>query len=147
MEGRKDDQGKLDWDAIPLEVIEPVIPAFEAGLRKYERHNCAQPFEEPRRRFFSAMMRHARKCQRNPQAWNESDGCSHASSMAFNAIMFAFHCCGVVRDKPFSEQIKSWEASGQLQIDPLQNPELDKIASTENNQLGIRSGGIGEVVE
>lgn len=95
-EGKKDDTGKLDWDAIPLEVLESVVPAFVAGLEKYERHNCAQQFDEPRRRFFSAMMRHAKKCQMDPMAWNEKDGCSHASSMAFNAIMFCHHCCGIV---------------------------------------------------
>lgn len=90
--GLKDDTGKLDWDAIPLEVLRNVLPAFLVGLRKYERHNCALPFDEPRRRFFAAMMRHAVKCQRDPNAWNEEDGCTHAASMAFNAIMFCHHC-------------------------------------------------------
>lgn len=96
MEGKKDDTGKLDWDAIPLEVLENVLPAFVVGLKKYERHNCALPFDEPRRRFFSAMMRHARACQRNPVAWNSADGCTHAASMAFNAIMFCHHACGKI---------------------------------------------------
>lgn len=100
MEGKKDDKGKLDWDLIPLEVIEAVIPAFEAGLRKgYERHNCANSFEDARPRFFSALMRHLRACQRDPQAWNEEDGCSHAASAAFEMLMFNFHCAGLMREK------------------------------------------------
>ena len=96
--GQKDDTGKLDWDLIPLELIEAVIPAFESGIRKgYPRHNCAEQFEDPRPRFVSAMMRHLRACQRDPRAWNHEDGCSHAASMVFEAMMFNYHCAGMMR--------------------------------------------------
>lgn len=96
--GQKDDGGKLDWDLIPLELIEAVIPAFEAGIRKgYQRHNCAEQFEDPRPRFVSAMLRHLRACQRDPKAWNHEDGCSHSASMVFEALMFNYHCAGLMR--------------------------------------------------
>ena len=92
-EGKKDDAGKLDWDAMPLELIELLVPVFEAGIsvKGYGRHNCLQPFCDSRRRFFSAAMRHLRKCQLDPMAWNDEDQCYHAAQVAFNALMLLYH--------------------------------------------------------
>jgi len=93
MQGKKDDTGKADWDAMPLEVIELLVPVFESGIevKGYGRHNCIQPFEESRRRFYSGLMRHLRKCQINPLAFNENDKCYHAAQVAFNALMMLYH--------------------------------------------------------
>ena len=103
-EGKKDDTGKLDWDAMPLELIELLVPVFESGIsvKGYGRHNCLHPFEDSRRRFFSAAMRHLRKCQLDPIAWNDDDQCYHAAQVAFNALMLLYHAKDV-SEKPMTK--------------------------------------------
>jgi len=66
-EGLKWDDGKLDWHALPLSVLIPLVAVFEAGIKKgYGRHNCLNSFNEADERFFSATMRHLEACQLEP---------------------------------------------------------------------------------
>jgi hypothetical protein len=95
--GLKFDSGKQPWFAMPLEVLEPLADVFAAGEKKYATFNCLQPFENPDRRFYDGMMRHAAACQRDPLAidaeLNEKYGVEvyHAAQVAFNALLRLYH--------------------------------------------------------
>lgn len=91
-EGLKNDTDKLDWHALPLEILEPLVEAFVAGTKKYERFNCLSPFKDPDKRFFSAQMRHTVACQLDPLARDDDTGCYHAAQIAFNTLMRLYHC-------------------------------------------------------
>jgi len=56
-EGRKDDEGKLDWLLLPYPQLETVIKVFEFGAKKYGINNW-QKIDYPKPRYLSAAMRH-----------------------------------------------------------------------------------------
>ena len=92
-QGQKWDEGKKDWHALPLVILEPLVACFEAGIKKgYGRHNCLQPFTDADQRFFSGAMRHMTACQLDPLAIDEETGCYHAAQVAFNTLMRLYHC-------------------------------------------------------
>ena len=91
--GKKWDSGKMDWHALPLTILIPLVEVFEAGIRKgYGRHNCLNPFDNPDERFFSATMRHLEACQLDPLAKDLETGCYHAAQVAFSILMRLHHC-------------------------------------------------------
>uniref|UniRef100_A0A831UB58 dATP/dGTP diphosphohydrolase N-terminal domain-containing protein n=1 Tax=Geobacter metallireducens TaxID=28232 RepID=A0A831UB58_GEOME len=89
--GTKHDTGKLDWSAIPLEVLEPLVAVFVAGERKYGYRNCLKPFDNGSRRFFAAAMRHAVKAQADPLSVDEETGCYEEAEAAWNHLMRLHH--------------------------------------------------------
>lgn len=90
-EGLKFDEGKQPWYAMPLVVMQPLADVFRAGERKYATFNCLQPFDEPSRRFYDGMMRHAEKSQLDPLAKDDETGCYHLAQVAFNALIRLHH--------------------------------------------------------
>jgi hypothetical protein len=99
MEGLKFDEGKLDWFALPLEVLEPLAELMLAGERKgYPTFNCLEPFQDADRRFWSANMRHAAKCQKDPLAIDEETGCYHEAARAFCSLMRLYHARKPIQD-------------------------------------------------
>lgn len=56
-DGRKDDQGKAQWDLVPWEAMEPVVRVLMHGAKKYGPHNwrLVDRWEE---RYWNAAMRH-----------------------------------------------------------------------------------------
>jgi hypothetical protein len=84
LEGRKDDDGKLRYDLIPVEPLREVARVFTIGARKYEPRNWEKGLGYGR--VFAAMMRHA-------QAWwggevnDPEDGQHHLSSVAWCALV------------------------------------------------------------
>ena len=91
MEGMKHDDGKPDWYALPLELLEPLRELMLAGEQKYSAFNCLEPFKDADRRFWSANMRHAVKCQQDPLARDEETGCYHEAARAFCSLMRIYH--------------------------------------------------------
>ena len=89
--GLKLDQGKKQWYAMPLEVVELLADVFAAGEKKYATFNCLKPFEEGDRRFWDATMRHLKECQRDPSAKDEETGCYHGAQAAWNLLMRTYH--------------------------------------------------------
>lgn len=90
--GLKFDGNKLDWSAIPLEVLEPLVACFEVGAKKYGHMNCLKPFENGDRRFFAAAMRHTVEAQHDPLAINVEDGeVYHAAQAAWNHLIRLYH--------------------------------------------------------
>lgn len=57
-EGRKDDQGKVDWTLLPIDGLREVVLVLEHGERKYGRDNWRQ-VEHGRIRYLKAAFRHA----------------------------------------------------------------------------------------
>ena len=89
--GLKLDQGKRQWYAMPLEVLELLADVFAAGEKKYATFNCLNPFENGDRRFYDATMRHLTECQRDPLAVDPETGCYHGMQAAWNMIMRTYH--------------------------------------------------------
>ena len=55
--GRKDDQGKLRWDLLPLDVVEKIVEVYTFGAEKYAP-NSWQNLEDGRERYYAALLRH-----------------------------------------------------------------------------------------
>jgi len=90
--GLKHDEGKQEYYAMPLEILEPLADVFAFGETKYETYNCLKPFENGNRRFYNGQMRHTKASQLDPLARNEDDGnVYHLAQVAFNALMRLYH--------------------------------------------------------
>lgn len=90
--GKKDDAGKQRWYAMPLCVLKDLADTFNHGAEEYGLFNCLQEFEEPKQRWWNALMRHLEECQIDPLAKDAKSGCYHAACVAFNALMYLYHC-------------------------------------------------------
>lgn len=90
--GRKDDTDKLDWSAVPFEILEPLVAVCAYGAKKYGAGNCLQPFGNGDSRFFAAAMRHAVAAQHDPLAINDADGgLYHEAQAAWNHLIRLYH--------------------------------------------------------
>lgn len=90
-EGKKFDDGKQKWHALPLVLLEPLADLMAAGALKYGEFNCLQPFDNYDSRFWDANMRHASQCQLDPLAIDEETGCYHEACRAFSSLMRIYH--------------------------------------------------------
>jgi len=87
-EGMKQDEGKQEWFAMPLVVLEPLANVFAAGIKKgYPRFNCLHPFTNADERFWNSTMRHLVACQLDPLAIDPETGCYHAAQACFGMLM------------------------------------------------------------
>ena len=90
---KKKDHGKLMWDLLPLNLVENVVKvltmAVESG--KYQP-NSWQLIDDPKNRYFAAMMRHIEAYQSGELADPES-GLAHMAHVMTNA-MFLLHFQG-----------------------------------------------------
>jgi hypothetical protein len=114
--GKKADTGKQRWYAMPLSLLTDLSDAFNFGEREYGLFNCLQPFDDPRARFWNAMMRHLEACQVDPLAKDSRSGCYHAACAAFNVLMYLYHS---KREVPASKGDES----------PAQSCELENLPS------------------
>lgn len=57
LKGRKDDQEKLRWDLLPLEVIEGQVRVLSFGAKKYGANNW-KDVENLSERYYAALLRH-----------------------------------------------------------------------------------------
>lgn len=82
-EGRKDDQGKMRFDLIPVEPLWLLAEVYTIGAKKYDDRNWEKGISWGR--VFAAMMRHAwswwRREKRDP-----IDGQHHLASVAWCAF-------------------------------------------------------------
>jgi len=99
--GMKKDEGKQKWHALPLALLEPLADCLNAGVKKYAKFNCLQPFDDPDERFYDGVMRHLEECQLDPLAIDEETGCYHAAQIAFNTLMRLYHCKKIIEDKGY----------------------------------------------
>ena len=89
--GIKLDQGKRQWYAMPLEILEILADVFAAGEKKYATFNCLDSFDDGDRRFYDAAMRHLKECQRDPLAIDPETGCYHGAQAAWNLLLRTYH--------------------------------------------------------
>jgi len=86
--GKKFDEGKQGYYPMPLVLLKPLADVFLAGEKKgYGTFNCLNPFENPDRRFYDAIMRHLESCQLDPLAKDEETNVYHCAQIAFNALL------------------------------------------------------------
>lgn len=90
--GKKDDAGKQRWYAMPLCVLKDLADAFNHGQKIYGLFNCLKEFENPKEQFWNALMRHLEECQVDPMSKDKESGCYNAACVAFNALMYLYHC-------------------------------------------------------
>jgi len=80
-EGLKFDDGKLDWDLLPIDALEETIKVFMFGEKKYGRFNWQGKLENFNRRQYNAIMRHL-------HAWKNGEPCADDSGLSHLA-----HAC------------------------------------------------------
>lgn len=92
MEGKKFDNGKLDYSVLPLSFVKPLVEVFKLGESRYGYENWKKGFDTPdmseERRFIAAMKRHIEEVEEHGAlAINEQDGgVYHAAQIAWNAL-------------------------------------------------------------
>ena len=93
MEGKKYDVGKTDWSLLDMEFIEPLIPVFALGEKRYGYLNWQKDFgPDFSRRFQAARKRHEKAAQYNPLAQNvDDDNVYHLAQVAWNALQELYH--------------------------------------------------------
>ena len=94
MAGLKHDEGKTDWHALPLELVELLVPVAVNGANKYGRHSILQTIEDAGPRHYSATMRHLSACQLDPLAVDPESGCYHAVHAAYDLLARVYQCEG-----------------------------------------------------
>lgn len=55
VQGLKDDKDKHEWDLVPLDIVQEVIPVYKFGL-KYSKDNWRKGFQYSR--IYNSLMRH-----------------------------------------------------------------------------------------
>ena len=93
LNGKKFDQGKTEWDLLPLGPVEEVVKVLMHGKEKYGRDNW-QLVDNPIRRYYSAAQRHLSAFQRarfdtkNPFDAVDSESKLHHLAHAACCILF-----------------------------------------------------------
>lgn len=86
--GRKDDQGKLRWDLLPLDVVEKLVEIYEFGANKYGENNW-RTIENGYKRCRAALFRHLTAYDKGERVDPES-GKSHLAHAAWNALSMVY---------------------------------------------------------
>ena len=93
LNGKKFDQGKTEWDLLPLGPVEEVVKVLMHGREKYGRDNW-QLVDNPIRRYYSAAQRHlaafrrARFDTKNPFDAVDSESKLHHLAHAACCLLF-----------------------------------------------------------
>jgi len=84
-QGKKYDDGKLDWSLLDFSALEYVVEVLQYGAAKYGRDNWRGVPDAPRR-YFAALMRHLAVYSTDPQAHDEESGLPHIAHAVCNAL-------------------------------------------------------------
>ena len=88
MNKQKDDNGKLRWDLLPLDVVEKLVEIYEFGANKYEE-NSWRTIENGYKRCRAALFRHLAAYDKGERVDPES-GKSHLAHAAWNALSMVY---------------------------------------------------------
>lgn len=88
MNKQKDDNGKLRWDLLPLDVVEKLVEIYEFGANKYEE-NSWRTIENGYKRCRAALFRHLTAYDKGERVDPES-GKSHLAHAAWNALSMVY---------------------------------------------------------
>lgn len=108
-EGRKDDDGKLRWDLLPLNLIEKVVEVYTFGVTKYEA-NTWQNLKDGYNRCKAAMFRHLVAHERGETIDAES-GLPALAHMVWNAIAMMHFA---MKDKKITFDIRCKDEASPL---------------------------------
>ncbi|MBQ5839793.1 MAG: hypothetical protein IIW42_07190 [Bacteroidaceae bacterium] len=108
-EGRKDDDGKLRWDLLPLNLIEKVVEVYTFGVTKYEA-NTWQNLKDGYNRCKAAMFRHLVAHERGETVDDES-GLPALAHMVWNAIAMMHFA---MKDKKITFDIRCKDEASPL---------------------------------
>ena len=86
--GKKDDEGKLRWDLLPLKEIEDIVKIYTFGAEKYG-DNTWQNLKGGYNRYKAAMFRHLMEFEKG-NINDEESGLNHLAHMAWNAIAMLY---------------------------------------------------------
>lgn len=86
-EGIKFDDEKLDWDLLPMDVMEGAVKVLMHGAKKYSPDNWK--YVLPKKRYYNACMRHL-------SAWHKGEkkdesGMPHLDHALCSLIFLAWH--------------------------------------------------------
>lgn len=87
------DQGKLEWDLVPMEHLENMVRVLMFGKAKYSAHNWRRGF--PHSRITNSLQRHLNAFQAGEDIDPES-GLPHTAHILCNALFLA----GNTKDHP-----------------------------------------------
>jgi hypothetical protein len=85
---QKDDNGKLRWDLLPLDVVEMLVEIYEFGANKYAE-NSWRTIENGYKRCRAALFRHLTAYDKGERVDPES-GKSHLAHAAWNALSMVY---------------------------------------------------------
>lgn len=137
-EGRKDDDGKLRWDLLPLHLIEKVVEVYTFGAQKYAP-NSWQNLEDGYNRYKAAMLRHLTAHEKGETIDTDSK-LPHLAHVAWNAIAL-MHFSMKERSVVFDVKCND-EASPRLEA--LQN-KTGEVLLNHADECGGR-GELGKVI-
>ena len=140
MAGLKHDEGKLDWHALPLELVELLVPVALNGASKYGRHRILQPIEDAGPRHYSATMRHLSACQLNPLAIDPESGCYHAAHAAYDLLARLYQCRLDEPSEICGKDLCSPERESQIVAEEVR-PFGEQLAAKLNNTALCRGCG------
>jgi hypothetical protein len=84
IEGRKDDQGKLDWTLLPFKTLEGAVKVLMHGAKKYSRDNWKK-VPDGAQRYTAALLRHLIDYLSGNRI-DEEDGLEHLDHAIANII-------------------------------------------------------------
>lgn len=130
-EGRKDDEGKLRWDLLPLNLIEKVVEVYTFGVTKYEA-NTWQNLKDGYNRCKAAMFRHLVAHERGEMVDDES-GLPALAHMVWNAIAMMHFA---MKDKKITFDIKCEDKDSPL-LNELQQYAVN-VSLSHGDECGER---------
>lgn len=104
--GRKDDQGKIDWNLLPVTQAEEVIKVLMFGAQKYGRHNW-QGVKHGYSRYRSAAIRHVLATQPFSAGNDEETGLSHEAHAICCLLFMMWHKQHILNE--ISDKVSHYE--------------------------------------
>lgn len=86
----RDDQGKLDWSLLPVEVIEEMLKVLMVGAKKYGKHNWRRPPYLSPSRIANSLKRHQAAFEKG-ERYDDSSGLLHTAHVAVNAAFQLYY--------------------------------------------------------
>lgn len=105
-EGRKDDQGKLRWELLPLDLIEKIVDIYTHGAERYGA-NTWQNLDNGYQRFKAALLRHLVEHEKG-NTIDADSGREHLAHVAWNAIAMLYHANRESEGEPLEETLSRY---------------------------------------
>lgn len=128
MEGRKDDQGKLRWELLPLDLIEKIVDVYTHGAERYGA-NTWQNLSNGYQRFKAALLRHLVEHEKGNKIDADS-GREHLAHVAWNAIAMLYHANRESEGEPLEETLSRYR-----ELREILEGEIEKLEKKLTNEI------------